>query len=133
MALTVEDRLAITDLINRHGHLTDSGDLGALDELFVPDVIYDVTDLGGQVLAGLTAVREAARALGEANPVAHHVTNVVITEMADGRVHARSKGLGVKSDGTTGSVTYQDTVVRSDDGWRISHRTVRARRVPLTP
>ncbi|TDD47032.1 nuclear transport factor 2 family protein [Nonomuraea terrae] len=133
MALTVEDRLAITDLINRHGHLTDSGDLGALDELFVPDVIYDVTDLGGQVLAGLTAVREAALALGEANPVAHHVTNIVIIEMADGRVHAQSKGLGVKSDGTTGSVTYQDTVVRSDDGWRISHRTVRARRVPLTP
>ncbi|PZG12602.1 nuclear transport factor 2 family protein [Nonomuraea aridisoli] len=133
MPLTVEDRLAIADLINRHGHLTDSGDLDALHELFVPDVIYDVTDLGGQVLTGLAAVREAALALGEANPVAHHVTNIVLTEAADGRVHAQSKGLGVKSDGTTGSVTYQDTVVRGDDGWRIAHRTVRARRVPLTP
>lgn len=133
MTLAVEDRLAITDLINRHGHLTDSGDFEGLHEVFVPDVVYDVSDLGGGVIIGLTAAREAALALGEANPVAHHVTNIVLTEVSGDRVRALSKGLGVKADGTMGSVTYEDTVVRGDEGWRISHRTVRARRVPLTP
>jgi hypothetical protein len=29
-------------------------------------------------------------------------------------------------------VTYEDTIVRGDNEWRISNRTVRARRVPLT-
>jgi hypothetical protein len=35
------------------------------------------------------------------------------------------------ADGSCGSVTYEDTVVRVSDGWRISHRRVVARRVPL--
>ncbi|WP_433127175.1 nuclear transport factor 2 family protein [Micromonospora sp. CA-240977] len=132
MRLTAEDRTAITDLINRHGHLTDSGDFDRMPELFTADVAYDVTDLGGGVPTGLATLRDAALALGEGNPVGHHVTNIVLTGVADDRVHALSKGIGIYADGTAGSVTYEDTIVRGDDGWRISQRTVRARRVPLT-
>ncbi|MGC4810579.1 nuclear transport factor 2 family protein [Micromonospora sp. DT228] len=132
MTLTAEDRTAITDLINRHGHLTDSGEFDRMHELFTADVAYDVTDLGGGVLVGLEMLRDTALALGEGNPVAHHVTNIVLTELADDRVHVLSKGIGINADGSIGSVTYEDTIVRGDSGWRISHRTVRARRVPLT-
>ena len=132
MTLTAEDRTAITDLINRHGHLTDSGEFDRMHELFTADVGYDVTDLGGGVLTGLETLRDAALALGQGNPVAHHVTNIVLAGVADDRVHALSKGIGINADGTIGSVTYEDTIVRGDSGWRISHRTVRARRVPLT-
>jgi 3-phenylpropionate/cinnamic acid dioxygenase small subunit len=131
MALTAEDRTAITDLINRHGHLTDNGELDRMHELFTVDAVYDVTDLGGGVLTGLATVRDVALALGDGNPVAHHVTNIVLTETADDLVHALSKGIGIKADGTIGSVTYEDTIERGDSGWRISHRTVRARRIPL--
>jgi hypothetical protein len=133
MTLTAEDRTAITDLINRHGHLTDAGDFDRMPELFTPDVVYDVTDLGGGVIRGLAALREAALALGAGNPVAHHVTNIVLTPAAGGEARARSKGLGVMADGTVGSVTYEDTLVRTGDGWRIRHRAVRARRAPLAP
>lgn len=132
MTLSTADRTAITDVLHRHGHLTDDGDLDRMPELFTPDVAYDVTDLGGGVIHGLAALREAALALGAGNPVAHHVTNIVLTPSGDGEVHALSKGLGVMADGTTGSVTYEDTLVRAGGGWRISHRVVRARRVPLT-
>lgn len=132
MTLTAEDRAAIADLINLHGHLTDGGELDRMRELFTADVAYDVTDLGGGVLTGLATLKDAALALGEGNPVAHHVTNIVLTEVADDRVRALSKGIGVNADGTAGSVTYEDTIVRGDGGWRISHRTIRARRVPLT-
>jgi len=131
MALTAEDGTAITDLINRHGHLTDSGEFDRMHELFTADAVYDVRDLGGGVLTGLTTLREAAHALGERNPVAHHVTNIVLTETTNNLVQALSKGVGIYTDGTIHSVTYEDTVERGDDGWRISHRTVRARRVPL--
>ena len=131
MTLTLEDRLAISELIALHGHLVDDGELDRLDELFTPDVVYDVTDFGQDPLTGLPAIREAALALGAGNPVAHHVTNVVVREAADGGVRARSKGLGVRTDGSCGSVTYDDILVRTPDGWRISHRTVTARRVPL--
>jgi len=65
------------------------------------------------------------------NPIAHHVTNIVITSEDDGRVTAQSKGLMIMADGAIGSVTHIDTVRRHDGGWRISHRVILAQRAPL--
>ena len=131
MTLSWEDHVAINEVIALHGHLCDSGELDRLDEVFTADIAYDVSDFGFGVLSGLSANRDAALALGDRNPVGHHVTNVILAEQSPGRVHARSKGIGINADGTCGSVTYDDTVVRLEQGWRISERIVRARRVPL--
>jgi hypothetical protein len=87
MAITCEDRAAITEVIARHGHLCDSGELDRLDEVFTADVTYDLTDLGQRPPGGW----------GEVSPVGHHVTNVILTETADGTVQARSKGIGVNA------------------------------------
>ncbi len=129
----VEDRLAITELISLHGHLFDNGELERLDELFTDDIRYDVSDVGGGVLEGIDGIRRAAIQLGDANPVAHHVTNVHITDLSDNTAHVRSKGLAVMTNGTTGSATYKDEVVRTKAGWRLARRTVKVRRVPLRP
>jgi ketosteroid isomerase-like protein len=131
MALSAQDRIDITDLINLHGHRTDAGDLDRLDELFTPDVTYDVTGFGFGALHGAAAIREAALALGDANPVGHHVTNIVITAIDGRSARARSKGIGIAADGTAGSVTYDDIVTHGPDGWKISHRTVTPRRTAL--
>jgi hypothetical protein len=131
MAITCEDRAAITEVIAWHGHLCDSGELDRLDEVFTADVTCDLTDFGQPVLRGVEALAAAGWALGELNPVGHHVTNVVLTEAADGTVLAWSKGIGINADGTCGSVIYEDTVVRGDHGWRISQRRILARRTPL--
>ncbi|GAB3833688.1 nuclear transport factor 2 family protein [Dactylosporangium cerinum] len=131
--LTTEDRFAIEDVINLHGHLTDRGDFAGMPRLFTEDVTYDVTALGGGMLAGLADLREAGLALGAANPLAHHVTNIVLSEAPDGTVLALSKYLGVMSDGSVASGTYEDTVKLGDHGWRITHRVIRPRRVPLQP
>ncbi|MDV7215089.1 nuclear transport factor 2 family protein [Streptomyces prunicolor] len=131
MPLTLEDRLTITELIALHGHLVDEGELDRAAEVFTPDVEYDLTDFGQGTLTGLTQLTDASLALGAGNPVAHHVTNVVVEELADGQVRVRSKGLGIRTDGSCGSVTYVDTVVRVGAGWRIARRRLEARRVPL--
>ena len=131
MELTAEDRAAVIELISMHGHLFDGGELDRLDELFTADVVYDITDFGREPLRGVAAIKEAALELGMSNPVGHHVTNIVVTDVTDDRVHARSKGIGVNADGTCASVTYEDTIVRGDQGWRIRHRRILARRVPL--
>ena len=61
--------------------------------------------------------------------MAHLVTNTVVA--ADGeRVTARSKFLGVQRDG---SGTYEDVLLRTPSGWRISGRRITLRREPLTP
>jgi SnoaL-like domain len=127
------DRVALHELVARHGHIVDSGDFAALAELFVQDVVYDVSGLGGTALIGLDAITETARALGDRNPVGHHVTNVVVTELNGDTARILSKGIGVTSDGGVGSVSYDDEAVRTADGWRIHRRTVRGRRTPLQP
>ncbi|MFE4621713.1 nuclear transport factor 2 family protein [Streptomyces mirabilis] len=117
--------------VSLHGHLFDDGRLDELTELFTEDVVYDVSAFGQGELAGIAAIRDAALVLGAANPVAHHVTNIVITDdLGDDRVRVRSKGLGVMADGRCGSVSYEDVVVRRDGAWRIARRRVEARRVP---
>jgi ketosteroid isomerase-like protein len=131
MALSEQDRIDINDLINLHGHLTDAGELDQAGELFTSDVTYDLDDFGLGSLHGTAALRAAALALGDANPVGHHVTNTVITRIDDRSARVRSKGIGIKADGTAGSVGYDDIVTRQPDGWKISYRKVTARRAAL--
>jgi ketosteroid isomerase-like protein len=131
MALSEQDRIDINDLINLHGHLMDAGELDRAGELFTPDITYDVDDLGLGSLRGTAAVREAALASGNANPVGHHVTNIVITAIDDRSARVQSKGIGIKADGTAGSVAYDDFVTRQPDGWKICYRKVTARRAAL--
>jgi 3-phenylpropionate/cinnamic acid dioxygenase small subunit len=128
VTLTPGDRAEIAELLARHGHLFDDGGFDRLDLLFTASVRYDVTAFGGGVLQGIEAIRAATLALADRNPVGHHVTNVVLTEQPDGSVRARSKGIGIYADGTAGSVTYEDEIVRTGDGWRIDARTVAPRR-----
>lgn len=123
------DRIAITDLINLHGHLVDNGE--RYDLLFTPDVEYDVSDLGGGVIVGRAALWEAGLALGDNNPVGHHVTNIVLTEVGPDKVTARSKAIGIAAAGSCASLVYEDVVVRTPDGWLISRRRVALRRRPL--
>jgi 3-phenylpropionate/cinnamic acid dioxygenase small subunit len=132
VTVSTDDRVAIAELLARHGHLFDDGELDRLDLLFTASVSYDVTAFGGGVLHGIEAIRSATLGVGDRNPVGHHVTNVVVTEQPDGSVRARSKGIGVYADGTVGSVTYEDTIVRTGEGWRVAARTVVPRRTPLS-
>jgi SnoaL-like domain len=124
-------QVTITELLAMHGHLVDGGHLDRLGEVFTADVVYDVSPMGAAPIHGLDDLRAAAEALGARNPVGHHVTNVVLTGGADDTVEALSKGLGVNADGSCGSVTYEDLVVRTEAGWRIERRTIFPRRAPL--
>jgi 3-phenylpropionate/cinnamic acid dioxygenase small subunit len=133
MELPSDDRLAIHELIHLHGHLMDDGAFDRLDELFTPDIEYDVSAFGGGVLQGTAAIAEAGQILGSANPLGHHVTNVLIVSNETDTATVRSKGFGVMSDGLVGSAVYDDQVVRTPAGWRISSRKVTPRRTPLHP
>jgi hypothetical protein len=131
LPLTTEDRLAISDLVALQEQLFDDGELERLDELFTADVVYDASDFGQPPMHGIEDIATAALALGDRNPVAHHVTNIVITPIDDDTASVRSKGFGVAQNGTIGSVTYVDRVSRTAAGWRIGHRQIQARRRPL--
>ncbi|GAA5166164.1 nuclear transport factor 2 family protein [Amycolatopsis dongchuanensis] len=129
--LRAEDRQAISETLSLHGHLFDEGHLDRLGEVFTPDVVYDMSALGVGTFEGIEAVRSAALHLGADNPIAHHLTNIVITGEEEGRATARSKGLVILADGTLASVTHLDSLRRHDDAWRISRRVISPQRAPL--
>lgn len=133
MALSAEDRLAVHELVSLHGHLMDSGEFDRMDELFCADVVYDVSAFGLGELHGYESIKESSLAVGDANPIGHHVTNICVTEDPDGTVRVRSKGIGVSATGSVGSVVYEDVVRRETAGWRIAFRKVIPRRTPLHP
>ena len=133
MALTTDDRIAIYELIALHGHLMDDGAFDRLDELFTEDFVYDVEALGFGSLKGVDAFTQASRALGDDNPVGHHVTNTVVVSAKHDVATVRSKGIGILADGKSGTVVYEDVVRRTGVGWRIAYRTVIPRNRPLHP
>jgi len=131
MALTAEDRLEVYELLALHGHLIDAGSFERLDELFTADFVYDVEAFGLGRLEGPEAFAAASRALGDDNPLGHHVTNPLVIGDRPGEATVRSKGIGILADGTSGTVVYEDVVRRTEAGWRIARRTVIPRRRPL--
>lgn len=133
MSISTADRLAIHELLALHGHLSDTGAFDRFTEVFADDVAYDLTAYGAGLVTGVDALRDLALQLGDNNPLGHHVTNIVVSPTTPDAAETRSKGLAVNLDGTTASVTYEDTVVRTPSGWRITHRRVLPRRKPLQP
>jgi 3-phenylpropionate/cinnamic acid dioxygenase small subunit len=129
--LGVEDRLAIYELMALHGHLMDDGAFDRLGELFTDDFVYDLAPLGYDQLRGAQALVRSALALGDANPLAHHVTNALIVAGDATEATVRSKGLAVRADGTSGTVVYEDLVRKTSAGWRIARRSVIPRNRPL--
>jgi hypothetical protein len=68
------------------------------------------------------------------SPHAEHSTDVILDARPDGTVRAWSKFYIVRSDGTVGSGDYQDTLVKTGDGWRIAERDVsRGNRLDTDP
>jgi hypothetical protein len=123
MALSAEDRLAIHEVVSLHGHIYDNGQLDRRYEVFTRDVVYDASEFVKELpVIGNTRDTAETMALGDRNPLGHHVTNIVVTEKTDPEAEVGSKGIGVMTVGRFVTVTYEDIVVRTPDGWRVRHR-----------
>jgi 3-phenylpropionate/cinnamic acid dioxygenase small subunit len=129
VTLTADDRLAIYELLGRYGHLIDErrwDDLPA--EVFTEDLVFDATSFGEPVTTSAGELIDRWRSDLSIHPLAHHVTNIVITEDSEGTVRVQSKAIGVGRKGRVGSATYDDVVVRTPEGWRLRRRVAMLRR-----
>jgi SnoaL-like domain len=122
------DILAIHELLGLYGHIIDAREWVRVEELFTADCTYDMTQFGLGVVRGAKAVAALWAAPDAMHPLAHHATNILVSEDPDGTVRVLSKGLGVGPNGRVGSVTYRDIVVRTRAGWRFAARTGELRR-----
>ncbi len=131
--LSIEDKLAIHDLISLYGHIIDQRQFSRIHELFTEDAIYDVTDFDGGIVIGPAGI-EQLWLESKSHPLAHHATNVIVSEDAAGDVSVISKGIGVqRPDGRTGSTTYHDIVEKRPEGWRMTKRVALIRRHDKIP
>jgi hypothetical protein len=125
MELDVRDILAINNLINSYGHIIDERQWSRLEELFTPDIVFDMSDFNGQILTGLDTLRSAWMSM-DRHPLAHHATNILIDADGD-EVRVLCKGIGFYPD-HVGSTVYRDRLRNTPSGWRIAHRIAAKRR-----
>ncbi|MBS0366092.1 MAG: nuclear transport factor 2 family protein [Proteobacteria bacterium] len=131
--LTPADRIAIHELLALYGHVIDERAWERVCELFTERSIYDMRDFGLGVVHGAAAIRALWSDPAAPHPLAHHATNIVVSEDSDGTVRALSKGLGVGANGRVGSVVYRDVLERTAAGWRFAERIAALRRAPPAP
>ena len=124
------DLLAIHELLALYGHIIDERQWERVGELFTATAVYDMRDFGLGVVHGAQAIREQWSRPDAMHPLAHHATNIIVSEDHDGTVRVLSKGLGVGPNGRVGSVTYRDVVVRTSAGWRFATRSGELRKLP---
>jgi hypothetical protein len=124
--LTTEDRLDIAETLALHAHLVDADQLDRIDELFTPDAVYDMTGPAIGIFEGIDTIRAAAAQMSASGhaPIAHFLTNVVLTSTSEDEATALSKCLMIMATGTTQGVTYDDTLRRDHGQWRISRRVI---------
>ena len=126
--IDVADRLAIHELFALYGHIIDERHWSEMELVFTDDVTYDATDFGHEITTSLDALRTHWMSDLSMHPLAHHATNIVISEDPDGTVRALSKAIGVGVKGRVGSGVYRDIVVKTDAGWRLKYRRAELRR-----
>src|SRR3546814_16764817 len=99
--LTTTDHIEIHETLARHGFISDDNELDRLDELFTPDALYDMTASGMGAFEGIEVIRAAAAPMATSgrSPLAHYVTNILITSIDGDEASVRSKGLMIMPDG----------------------------------
>jgi 3-phenylpropionate/cinnamic acid dioxygenase small subunit len=113
------DAAEIVELLARYAHVVDNRDWSQATTVFRADVQLGRSPVISSGLANLTALVGSAPATH-----GHNTTDVILDARPDGTVRAWSKFYIVRGDGTVGSGDYQDTLVKTDGGWRIAERDV---------
>ena len=121
------DVVTIQQLYGLYGHVMDDRDWARLPDVFTDDCVFDATALGVPLMEGLEAVATTTET-SRAAPLAHHVTNVFVSEIDGDTATVRAKAIGIYARGRAFSGDYLDTLVRTPSGWRIRHRLNRPAR-----
>ena len=127
----ISDRLEIESLLVRYCTAIDTKQFDDLDSVFIPDAFIDYTSAGG-VKGKFPEVKKwLSEVLSLFSMTQHSVSNFVIKIEGD---HATSRcafynpmELAPTEDEKTRKLMffggyYNDILIRTDDGWRISQR-----------
>jgi hypothetical protein len=116
------DKEAIERLIFLYGYIIDEQQWDRLDELFADTGSFEIenSDISVDGLAEIVKFMSSIK-----HPLAHYSTNVLIdVEEGADVATAKTKLFAPRADGTVALGTYNDDIVRTENGWRFQRRFV---------
>jgi hypothetical protein len=123
-----EDFVELQQLLSRYCHIVDAKAWDQLDQIFAADA--SVTVAG--VYPTTTGIDELRSLYARMNhPVAHTSSSLIVVESGPATARLASKWVTVRAEGLAGTGVYEDVVVRTANGWRISERVARPAVAPV--
>jgi len=130
MSLSTEDKLAIHELLARSAYAFDEQDLGMLEACFTPDAVFSIlikdSDMIGPFEGRQAVMKLYSDSMDAQTDVRRHVASNMFFKSESGDPQIISNLTLFATENATTSLlavgVYQDTVRRTDDGWRILKR-----------
>jgi uncharacterized protein (TIGR02246 family) len=124
---TVDDKLAIQELVAAYNWAWDHGDWDGVVACFTPDGIF--VDAAGGEHAGADAIRRFAEGSPGAFGAMRHITSSHhVTHLGEDRARHRCYMVFLshpEGERTLDTAEYEDELVRVDGAWRFVRRVVR--------
>lgn len=122
-ALSLEDRLALHELLARYTHYLDFGQIEKMGEIWTEDCRFQVP-VANIDIAGLANLQGFFQQTMAAVPnIRHVVSNIYVEESAEGAtLHAYLATLDAAEHRVTMFARYRDECVKTPAGWRIRTR-----------
>jgi ketosteroid isomerase-like protein len=132
---SIEDRLAISDLVHTYAQGVDRKDIDGVAELFCEDgqlVVFTEPEAESpRIVSGRGAIRESLSDLHRYRATFHEIANHTVSLDQD-RASAVTGCVAHHITGSDGDerdrvwyLRYRDKLVREPDGWRFSVRELR--------
>lgn len=130
--MSVEDKLAVLEMLGAYSHTLDNGDDEGWVQLFTEDGVWESYAAGAekpnihyQGHAGIREFASVMRARSGAQ-VRHLKLNTIFVELTADTARIRSNGvLTAKAPGQPPGVVltgiYAETLKKTPEGWRIAH------------
>ncbi|CAD7339958.1 nuclear transport factor 2 family protein [Sphingomonadales bacterium 56] len=128
--ITLEDKIAIQELIARFTRCSDYGDWEGLATVYTPDVEVEMEGLEIRYTGVEAQVEHAKESDRQAEGKNRHFNFNMIVSEKDGAVYAEYAFMNVNAGKApmdakiVVSGRQRDTVVKTGEGWKIAHRFI---------
>lgn len=128
--ITLEDKIAIQELIARFTRCSDYGDWEGLASVYTPDVEVEMEGLEIRYTGVEAQVEHAKESDRQAEGKNRHFNFNMIVSEKDGAVYAEYAFMNVNAGKApmdakiVVSGRQRDTVVKTGEGWKIAHRFI---------
>ena len=129
--ITLEDKVAIQELIARSAQYSDYGEWERFASLFTPDVVTEMEGIEIRYEGVQAQVEHSQESDRRTEGKNRHVNINLFVSEQDGEVFAEYAFMNVNAGHTPLSAQIvvtgrqRDTVVKTGDGWKIARRFVR--------